>query len=83
MKFPSDTKLSGNVTTLKREPPCRKIGIGWRVANKNLMKSSKDNCQVLHLGKHNPGVQHGLGSTQLGSISVERDLGSRWTIRSA
>ncbi|KAK4816693.1 LOW QUALITY PROTEIN: hypothetical protein QYF61_020401 [Mycteria americana] len=44
-------------------------------ANKNLMKFSKDKCRVLHLGKHNPGGQHRLGSTQLGSSSVERDLG--------
>ena len=39
------------------------------------MKFNKDKCKVLHLGKHNPGVQHRLGSTQLGSSSVERDLG--------
>ena len=44
-------------------------------ANKNLMKFSKVKCKVLHLGKHNPGVQHRLGSTSLGSSSVERDLG--------
>ncbi|KAK4830690.1 hypothetical protein QYF61_012859 [Mycteria americana] len=44
-------------------------------ANKNLMKFKKDKCKVLHLGKHNPGVQHRLGSTGLGSSSVERDLG--------
>jgi len=44
-------------------------------ANKNLMEFSKDKCKVLHLGKHNPVVQHSLGSTQLGSSSVERDLG--------
>ena len=29
----------------------------------------------MHLGKHNPGVQHRLGSTWLESSSVERDLG--------
>ncbi|GAB0176921.1 mitochondrial enolase superfamily member 1 [Grus japonensis] len=50
--------------------------MGWKDwANKNLMKFNKDKCKVLHLGKHNPGVQHRLGSTQLGSSSVERDLG--------
>lgn len=27
------------------------------------------------MGKHNPGVQHRLGSTQLGSMFAERDLG--------
>ncbi|GAB0204198.1 hypothetical protein GRJ2_002885400 [Grus japonensis] len=44
-------------------------------ANKNLMNFRKYNCKVLHLGKHNPGVQHRLGSTWLENSSVERDLG--------
>ncbi|GAB0207186.1 hypothetical protein GRJ2_003184200 [Grus japonensis] len=39
------------------------------------MKFNKGKCKVLHLGKHNPGVQHRLGSTWLESSSVERDLG--------
>ena len=39
------------------------------------MKFNKDKCKAFHLGKHNPGVQHRLGSTWLGSSSVERDLG--------
>ncbi|GAB0192413.1 mitochondrial enolase superfamily member 1 [Grus japonensis] len=34
------------------------------------MKFNKDECKVLHLGKHNPGVQRWLGSS-----SVEKDLG--------
>lgn len=38
-------------------------------AHKNLVKLNKDKCKVLHLGKHNPGVQHRLGLTQLGSNS--------------
>lgn len=38
------------------------------------MKFKKDKCMVLHLGKQNPVVQHGLGSTWLGSSFVERDL---------
>lgn len=42
---------------------------------KNLMKFHKDKCKVLNLGKHNPGLQHRLGSTWLGTSSVERDLG--------
>jgi len=44
-------------------------------AKKNLMKFSKDKCKVLHLRKHNPGVQHRLRSTWLENSSVERDLG--------
>ncbi|KAK4810664.1 LOW QUALITY PROTEIN: hypothetical protein QYF61_007464 [Mycteria americana] len=39
------------------------------------MKFNKHKCKVLHLGKHNPGVHHRLGSTWLGSSSMERDLG--------
>lgn len=43
-------------------------------ANKNLMKFSKDKYRVLHLGKYNPETQNRLGSIQVGSRSVERDL---------
>ncbi|GAB0185660.1 14-3-3 protein theta [Grus japonensis] len=42
--------------------------------NKNLVQFNKDKCKVLHLGKHNPGVQHRLGSTWLENSPVERDL---------
>ena len=44
-------------------------------ANKNLMKFNKDKYKVLLLGKHNPGVQHRLGSTQRGRSSVEKEPG--------
>ncbi|PKU34263.1 rna-directed dna polymerase from mobile element jockey-like [Limosa lapponica baueri] len=76
MKFANDTKLKGEVDTSEgratlQEDPDRLEE--W--ANKNLMKFNKDKCKVLHLGKHNPGVQHRLGSTRLGSSTVERDLG--------
>lgn len=43
-------------------------------ANKNLIKFSKDKYKLLHLGKHIPRVKHRLGSSQLGSSSVESDL---------
>ncbi|KAJ7403772.1 hypothetical protein WISP_149182 [Willisornis vidua] len=43
--------------------------------NKHLMKFNKAQCKVLHLGKHNPGLQHSLGSTQLRNSPLERDLG--------
>jgi len=43
-------------------------------AKNNLMKFKKNKCKVLHLRKQNPGVQHRLGSTWLGSSCVERDL---------
>lgn len=41
----------------------------------NLMKLNKDKCTVLHLGKHNPGVQDRLESSHLQSSSMERVLG--------
>ncbi|GAB0209540.1 mitochondrial enolase superfamily member 1 [Grus japonensis] len=72
MKFVDDTKLSGEADTLEGRATLKEdLDRLEEWANKNLMKFSKD----LHLGKHNPGVQHRLGSTQLGSSSVERDLG--------
>ena len=46
-------------------------------ASKNLMKFNKK-CKIMHLGTHNLGVQHRLGSTWLEGSSVERDLGVRW-----
>jgi len=39
------------------------------------MQFNKDKCKVLHLAKHNPGVQYWLGSTLLRTNSVERELG--------
>lgn len=40
------------------------------------MKFTKHKCKNLHQWKYNPAVQHRLGSPQLGSSSVERDLGA-------
>lgn len=42
-------------------------------ANKSLMMY-KHKCKVWHVGKHNPGVQHRLGSTWLGSSLKEVNL---------
>lgn len=44
-------------------------------ANKNLIKFSKDNCKVLHVGKYNPGAQHRIGFTRLEGSSEKGDLG--------
>ncbi|KAK4832290.1 hypothetical protein QYF61_021689 [Mycteria americana] len=75
MKFANDTKLSGEVEegrgTLQED-----LDRLEERANKNLMKYNKDKYKVLHLGKHNPGVRHRLGSIWLGIRSVERDLGA-------
>ncbi|GAB0179691.1 mitochondrial enolase superfamily member 1 [Grus japonensis] len=76
MKFANDTKLSGEADTLEGgATPQKDLDRLEEWANKNLMKFNKDKCKVLHLGKHNPGVQHRLGSTWLERSSVERDLG--------
>lgn len=39
------------------------------------MKFHKDKSKILYLAEHNPGVQHRLDSTWLGSSSVQMDLG--------
>ncbi|GAB0175877.1 mitochondrial enolase superfamily member 1 [Grus japonensis] len=76
MKFADDKKLSGEVDTSERRATLQEdLHRLEEWANRNLMKFNKDKSKVLHLGKHNPSVQHRLGSTQLGSSSVERDLG--------
>ncbi|GAB0209293.1 mitochondrial enolase superfamily member 1 [Grus japonensis] len=76
MKFADDTKLSGEVDTSEGRATLQEdLDRLEEWANKNLMKFNKDKCKVLHLGKHNPRVQHRLGSTWLESSSVERDLG--------
>jgi len=78
MKFADDTRQSGEVDTSERRATLQDdLDRLEEWGNKSLMKFSKDKCKVLHLGKHNPGVQHRLGSTWLGSSSVERDLGVR------
>ncbi|KAK4831142.1 hypothetical protein QYF61_015445 [Mycteria americana] len=76
MKFANDTKLSGEVGTSEGRTTLQEdLDRLEELSNKNLMKFNKDKRKVLHLGKHNPRVQHRLGSTWLGSSSVERDLG--------
>ncbi|GAB0203189.1 hypothetical protein GRJ2_002784500 [Grus japonensis] len=76
MKFADDTKLSGEMDTSEGKATLQEdLDRLEEWANKNLMKFNKDKCKVLHLEKHNPGVQHRLGSTWLESSSVERNLG--------
>ena len=75
MKFAGDTKLSGVADTSEGRATLQEdLDELEEWANKN-MKFNKNKCKVLHLGKHNPGVQDRLGSTRLRSSSVERDLG--------
>ncbi|PKU48010.1 rna-directed dna polymerase from mobile element jockey-like [Limosa lapponica baueri] len=75
MKFADDTKLSGEGDSLEGRVTLQEdLDKLEEWANKNLMKFNNDKCKLLHLGKHNPGVQHRLVSTRLGSSSAERDL---------
>jgi len=75
MIFADDAKLSGEVDTLEGKAILQEdLDRLEEWANKNLTKFNKDQCKVLCLRKHNPGVQHRLGSTRLGSSSVERGL---------
>ncbi|PKU41087.1 rna-directed dna polymerase from mobile element jockey-like [Limosa lapponica baueri] len=74
MKFADDTKLCWELDTLEGRATLQEdLDRLEEQAKMNLRNFSKDKCKVLHLGKHNPGVQHRLGSTQLGSSSVERE----------
>ncbi|PKU48450.1 rna-directed dna polymerase from mobile element jockey-like [Limosa lapponica baueri] len=75
-KFTAGTKLSGQVGTWDcRDTLQEDLDRQEECAKKNLMKFIMDKCKVLHLGKHNPGLQHSLGLTWLGNNSLERDLG--------
>lgn len=55
--------VSGHVG--RESHPAAGPGLAVR-ANKTLTKFRKDKGKVLHLGKHNPGLQHRLGYNQLG-----------------
>ncbi|KAJ7426610.1 rna-directed dna polymerase from mobile element jockey-like [Willisornis vidua] len=79
-KFSDDTTLKGEVDTWERTRTLQEdLDRLEELGNKNIMKLNKEKCKVLPLEKHNPGVQQKLGSTHLGSSSVERSWGSWWT----
>ena len=75
-KFADDTKLGGVANTPEG---CAAIQRdldrldSWE--ERNLMKSNKGKCRILHLGRNNPKHQYRLRPDLLESSSVERDLG--------
>ncbi|PKU48926.1 rna-directed dna polymerase from mobile element jockey-like [Limosa lapponica baueri] len=76
MKFADGTKLSVEVDASEGRATLQEdLDRLEEWVNKNLMKFNKDKCKVMHLGKLNPGEQHRLGSTQLGSRCIESHLG--------
>lgn len=72
IQFADDTELNTWDRRAKLQEDLDRLE-GWD--NKNPVKFNKDKHGVLHLGKHNPRVQHRLGSARVGSSSVERALG--------
>uniref|UniRef100_K7EZ78 Reverse transcriptase domain-containing protein n=1 Tax=Pelodiscus sinensis TaxID=13735 RepID=K7EZ78_PELSI len=75
-KFADDTKLGGEVDTLKGRDRVQSVLSrleDW--AKSNLMRFNKDKCRVLHLGRKNPKHCYRLGTDWLSSSSAEKDLG--------
>ncbi|CAM4617638.1 unnamed protein product [Caretta caretta] len=74
-KFAEDTKLGGEVDTLKgRDRIQRSLDKLEDWAKRNLMRFNKDKCRVLHLRQKNPMNCYRLGTQWLGSSSAEKDL---------
>ncbi|GAB0199840.1 mitochondrial enolase superfamily member 1 [Grus japonensis] len=75
-KFADDTKLGGAVDSieggeaLQREPDRLE---NWAITNR--MRFNKGKCQILHLGRGNPGYTYRLGDEMLETSHAERDLG--------
>ena len=44
-------------------------------ANRNLMKFKREQCQVLHVRRNNPMLQHMLGANCLERHFAEKDMG--------
>ncbi|GAB0204020.1 mitochondrial enolase superfamily member 1 [Grus japonensis] len=66
---------AGELVTRDMEKAKRDLDRLENWAERNLMKFSKGNCQVLPLGKNNPGHQYMLGANWLESSFAEKDPG--------
>ncbi|GAB0203536.1 mitochondrial enolase superfamily member 1 [Grus japonensis] len=75
-KFVDDTKLGGAVDSIEGgEALQRDLDRLKNRAITNRMRFNKGKCQILHLGRGNPGYKYRLGDETLETSHAERDLG--------
>lgn len=78
-KISDDTKLSDAVDLLCSIQRDLDRLEEWALAN--LMKFTKAECKVLHLGQSNPQYQYRLGNEQIEGNSEEKDLRIYWWMK--
>ncbi|GAB0182689.1 mitochondrial enolase superfamily member 1 [Grus japonensis] len=75
-KFADDTKLGGAVDSVEGgEALQRDLDRleNWAITSR--VRFNKGKCQILHLGRGNPGYTYRLGDDMLETSHAERDLG--------